>query len=91
LHRSPTDGSISACPSLRGDYIQGNIYRGSFMDCWENRFQVMRDRTWARTGPCVECPVYRWCEGNGLHLRNEKSGDLLRCHYGMLEKAFKEG
>ena len=84
------DGSISACPSLRGDYIQGNIYRDSFIDCWENRFQVMRDRTWARTGPCIECPVYRWCEGNGLHLRDEKSGDLLRCHYAMLEKAFKE-
>jgi len=81
------DGSISACPSLRGDYIQGNIYQDSFMDCWENRFEVMRDRSWTKTGLCADCAVYKWCEGNGLHLRDERSGNLLRCHYHMLENA----
>jgi radical SAM enzyme (rSAM/lipoprotein system) len=79
------DGSISACPSLRGDYIQGNIYRDDFIDCWNNRFKVMRDRSWTRTGPCATCKAYRWCEGNGLHLRDEKTGRLLRCHLKMLE------
>jgi len=79
------DGSISACPSLRGDYIQGDIYRGSFVDVWNNRFQVMRDRAWTKTGICAECDAYKWCEGNGLHLRDEQTGHLLRCHYHMLE------
>jgi len=78
------DGSISACPSLRGDYIQGNIYKESFVDVWNNRFQVMRDRGWTKTGPCADCDAYPWCEGNGLHLRDEKTGHLLRCHYHML-------
>jgi radical SAM enzyme (rSAM/lipoprotein system) len=81
------DGSISACPSLRGDYIQGNIYKDRFMDCWENRFQVMRDRNWTKMGCCEDCWAYKWCEGNGLHLRDEKTGRLLRCHLKMLEKA----
>lgn len=81
------DGSISACPSLRGDYIQGNIYQDSFLDCWENRFQIMRDRGWTKTGECAACPAYCWCEGNGLHLRDEKTGDVLRCHLHMLEQA----
>ncbi|MCX5759088.1 MAG: TIGR04133 family radical SAM/SPASM protein [Candidatus Hydrogenedentes bacterium] len=78
------DGSVSACPSLRGDYIQGNIYRDRFLDCWNNRFQVMRDRSWTRTGVCAECDAFGWCEGNGLHLRDAQSGHLLRCHYHWL-------
>ncbi|MBN2781175.1 MAG: TIGR04133 family radical SAM/SPASM protein, partial [Candidatus Marinimicrobia bacterium] len=36
------DGSISACPSLRADYIQGNIYRDDFWNVWDTRFQIMR-------------------------------------------------
>jgi radical SAM enzyme (rSAM/lipoprotein system) len=78
------DGSISACPSLRADYIQGNIYKDDFWDVWENRFQIMRDRRWTKTGKCASCKVYKWCEGNGLHLRDEKTGDLLQCHYEKL-------
>lgn len=74
------DGSISACPSLRGNFIQGNIYRDNFAEVWNNRFQKYRDRSWARTGLCAECDSFRYCEGNGLHLRNEESGELLFCH-----------
>ena len=48
------DGSISACPSLRGDYIQGNIYKDDLWDVWQNRYQVMRDRSWARIGECKD-------------------------------------
>ena len=78
------DGSISACPSLRADYIQGNIYQDDFLDVWNNRFQVMRQRKWTKTGKCKNCKVYKWCEGNGLHLRDEKTGELLLCHYEKL-------
>ncbi len=79
------DGSISACPSLRADYIQGNIYKDKFMDCWHNRFEVMRNRSWMKTGKCASCEVFNWCEGNGLHLRDEKTGELLYCQYEMLK------
>lgn len=81
------DGSISACPSLRGDYIQGNIYRDSFLDCWNNRFQLMRDREWTRTGTCAQCAAYKSCQGNGLHLRDQATGELLRCHARLIEGA----
>jgi radical SAM enzyme (rSAM/lipoprotein system) len=74
------DGSISACPSLRADFIQGNIYRDEFWDVWTRRFQKMRDRSWARTGKCAECKDWKYCHGNGLHLRDEKTGELLLCH-----------
>lgn len=81
------DGSISACPSLRADYIQGNIYQDDFWEVWTNRFDIMRDRKWTKTGKCADCKVYPWCEGNGLHLRDEKSGELLFCHYEKLTES----
>lgn len=80
------DGSISACPSLRADYIQGNIYSDDFMTVWNNKFQVMRNRSWAKTGKCADCKSWKYCQGNGLHLRDEKTGELLFCHLEKLEK-----
>lgn len=79
------DGSISACPSLRADYIQGNIYKDDFMDVWENKFDNMRNREWLKTGECKDCKVWKYCKGNGLHLRDEKSGELLCCDYNILK------
>ncbi|MBN2892693.1 MAG: TIGR04133 family radical SAM/SPASM protein [Bacteroidales bacterium] len=81
------DGSISACPSLRDNYIQGNIYNDNFVEVWNNKFQVMRNRKWTKTGKCAECEAYKWCEGNGLHLRNEKNGELLFCHLEKINNA----
>ena len=77
------DGSISACTSIRSDYIQGNIYRDDFMDVWENRFEKYRDHSWMRTGKCAECKVWKHCLGNGMHLR-DSGGNLLFCNYEML-------
>lgn len=77
------DGSISACPSIRSNFHQGNIYRDDFMDVWENRFQPFRNREWARKGICADCKMFRYCEGNGMHLHDD-NGDLLLCHYHKL-------
>jgi len=84
------DGSISACPSLRADYIQGNIRTDDFLDVWNNRFQTMRDRRWAKTGKCESCKEWKYCNGNGLHLRDEKTGELAFCHLERLEKGTKD-
>ena len=81
------DGSISACPSLRGDYIQGNIYKDDLWDVWQNRYQVMRDRSWAKIGDCKTCKYWRYCEGSSLHLRDEKTKELAYCHVARLEAA----
>lgn len=78
------DGSISACTSIRGKYYQGNIYRDHFWDVWENGFKPYRDRSWMReTEPCKDCKVWRYCEGNGMHLRRE-DGTLMICHHHRL-------
>lgn len=79
------DGGISGCTSVRSHMDQGNIYRDNFWDVWQNRFQVMRDRSWAKKGQCASCKVWRYCEGSGLHLYDD-NGDLLTCHYHRLAK-----
>jgi len=79
------DGSISACPSIRSNFHQGNIYKDDFMDVWNNRFEPFRNREWARKGKCADCSMFRYCEGNGMHLHDD-DGNLLVCHYNRIEK-----
>lgn len=73
------DGSIGACTSIRADYSQGNIYEDDFMDVWEHRYQQYRDHSWMRRDECADCRYWRYCEGNGLHLRDAQ-GRLMHCH-----------
>ena len=77
------DGSISACPSIRADYHQGNIYQDDFMEVWNTRFQPFRDRSWMHKDECASCKVWKYCKGNGMHLR-DADGKLILCHYSKL-------
>ena len=78
------NGDISGCTSVRGNYAQGNIYRDSFWDVWQNRFKPFRDREWTKTEECKECKVWEFCRGGGMHLRDDE-GKLMYCHYNMLK------
>ena len=49
------------------------------MTVWNNGFRVYRDREWARQGACADCKMFRYCEGNGMHLHDDE-GKLLVCH-----------
>ena len=80
------DGSISACPDLRNNFIQGNICKDDFMTVWNSGFLKYRNRSWTKIDECANCASYRYCEGNGLHLRNEKDGKLLFCHLKVLQE-----
>ena len=78
------DGSISACTSIRSDYHQGNIYADDFMEVWNTRFQPYRDRSWMKKDACGDCRFWKYCLGNGMHLR-DGDGNLVRCHLQRLE------
>ncbi|MBP5365214.1 MAG: TIGR04133 family radical SAM/SPASM protein [Bacteroidales bacterium] len=79
------DGAISACLSVRGkDFIQGNIYHDKFSDVWNNRYQNMRNRDWARHGKCKKCKKWNNCLGNGLHLHNDMTCDVEHCNFELL-------
>lgn len=72
------DGYISACASIRSNYHQGNIYQDDFMDIWQQRFLPYRNREWMRKGECAECRYFRYCQGSGMHLRDDE-GNLIMC------------
>ncbi|MDR2194934.1 MAG: radical SAM protein [Treponema sp.] len=76
------DGSISACPNIHRSFVQGNIYHEPFLDIldiWNNRFDVMRNREWMKTGICGHCKDYKHCGGGAMHLWNEKRETILTC------------
>lgn len=79
------DGSIAACPSIRANYSQGNIYKDDFVTVWQTRYQQYRDRSWMHTGECAVCKWFRYCRGNGMHLR-DASGNLIFCHLHRLQE-----
>ena len=73
------DGSISACPNIDRTFVQGNIYKDDFLDVWNNRFKIMRDRRWTKTGLCLNCKDYKNCSGGSLHLWDEKRNSIKTC------------
>ncbi len=81
-----SDGSISGCTSIRSEYIQGSIFKDNFVDVWENKFGIMRDRAWTKKDICLDCKVYEYCEGNGMHLWNDNK--LSNCYFHNAESNF---
>lgn len=75
------DGSISACPNINRHFSQGNIYHDSFIDVWNNRFTVMRDRSWTKQGTCSNCKEYKNCNGGAMHLWDDKKDCISKCLY----------
>lgn len=73
------DGSISACPNINRHFVQGNIYKDQFLDVWNSRFEIMRNRDWTKTGICLKCTDYKNCNGGAMHLWNEKQDCISTC------------
>ena len=73
------DGSISACPNIDRSFVQGTIYKDDFLSVWKNRFEVMRNRSWCKTGLCKNCKDFKHCNGGAMHLWNEKKDCIMSC------------
>ena len=73
------DGSISACPNIDRSFVQGNIYKDNLLEIWENRFEVMRNRKWCKTGICKNCKDFKYCNGGAMHLWNENQDCIMSC------------
>jgi len=73
------DGSISACPNINRQFVQGNIYTDSFSEVWMKKFKIMRNRRWAKTGVCEKCNDYLDCNGGAMHLRDENLNYIGPC------------
>lgn len=77
------DGSISACPNISREFIQGNIYQESLMDVWANNFREFRLPDMKKNGKCNDCQNFKDCRGGAMHLRNREKGNFY-CHNARL-------
>ncbi|PLX08986.1 MAG: radical SAM/SPASM domain-containing protein [Marinilabiliales bacterium] len=80
------DGSVSACPNNSYEFVQGNIYKESFLDIWENKLRNMRNRSWMKTGICKNCKEFKYCNGGAMHLRGNNQSEILRCLWHEMDK-----
>ena len=78
------DGNILACPNIDRRYAQGNIATDSFVEVWEHRYRVFRDRSWMKRGDCAGCREWRLCRGNSFHLFDPESSRTRICYCRML-------
>lgn len=83
------DGSISACPNINNSFIQGNIYKNSFMDVWNNNFDEMRNRKWMKRGICEKCKDFKYCNGGAMHMRKDVNSDIGYCLWHEMQKSEK--
>lgn len=74
------DGSITACPNISRELVQGNIRTDDLVDVWESRFAAFRDRRWMATGRCAGCDDWASCQGNSMHLWDDQSRQTVLCH-----------
>lgn len=77
------DGSVSACPNISHEFIQGNIYQDSLPEIWENRFKEFRTLSLKKNGKCKHCNNFVDCRGGAMHLRNREEGNFF-CHSARL-------
>jgi len=73
------DGSISACPNIDRSFVQGNIYRDSLVEIWENHYEIMRNRNWCKSGICKNCKDFAHCNGGAMHLWNKNQDSIMTC------------
>jgi len=75
------NGDILACPNIDRRFAQGNIHRDSFMNIWQHRYQVFRDRRWMKRGQCSGCKQWRLCQGEAFHLWDPGKNETRLCHF----------
>ena len=75
------DGSIIACPNIDRRFTQGSIHDDSFVEVWEKKYEPFRNRDWMKTGVCVNCAEWKYCQGGSFHLRDAQTKQMSLCHY----------
>lgn len=80
-----SNGDICACPNINRGFVQGNIYKDDFMEVWNNKFEIFRDRKSFKTGICKNCEHWNNCRSDGFHLHEPGNADPLFCYNRLLK------
>ena len=82
------NGDIYPCLDIerRPELVQGNIYRDSFSDVWENKFHFFRADRSELCYQCKSCKERMFCRGDSAHTWDYNRQQPLLC----LKKLFDE-
>ena len=75
-----SNGDIFVCPNVerRKEFVQGNIKTDSFVDVWENRFELFRSDDRLKCDKCSKCSKWKYCLGDSFHTFNFDSAFINR-------------
>ena len=81
-----SNGDIGACLDIerRPETIQGNIGKDSFVDVWENRFELFRRPLSERNAVCRDCSAAKYCAGGSFHSWDYDLNEQRICMRGIL-------
>ncbi len=79
-----SDGSITGCPGMSRELVQGNVRDDDLASVWSERFGRFRDRRWMQTGECLGCAEFPRCRGNSMHLWDPGLGETSFCAHRLL-------
>jgi radical SAM protein with 4Fe4S-binding SPASM domain len=76
------NGDIFVCPNVprRPELIQGNVRKDSFVDVWNNKFKIYRDKKRTTCDKCSKCDSWEECLGNSFHLWDFDKNKPKICH-----------
>lgn len=64
-----SNGDIGACLDIerRPELIQGNIFKNTLKDVWENKFEFFRKNLDTMNEKCSQCEEKTFCHGGSFH------------------------
>ena len=64
-----SNGDIYVCPDVerRPELVQGNIRNDSFVDVWENKYEIFRKVDRTSNEKCKNCKDWKLCCGDDFH------------------------
>ncbi len=82
------NGDIVACLDIerRSELVQGNVYRDSFCNVWENGFSQFRKNRAKESHICSDCQYALVCMGDSAHTWDYDTKEPLYCVEKLLEK-----
>lgn len=75
------DGDIRACLDIEKNAhtVEGNLYKDSFTEVWNNRFLLYRKRLSLSCEACKGCLYVDWCAGGAHHSYDYEKNEQRIC------------
>lgn len=82
------NGDIFVCPNVprRKELIQGNVTKDSFVEIWNNKYEIFRNKERTKCEKCFKCTYWEECLGGSFHLWDFENKRPKVCHLEMIHK-----